>query len=147
MSSDIARALKAVNIRIVANMQGRDTVAVEVPNANKEKVRLKELMSNAERFTYVARTIGGGIAVRDLVDRTRWMRSFRGANVYPIVTLSDTFMNTRFGGRQRPQFVIKRGVALGGEGALPPTGPPALSRPQIIEPPAAREALNDEIGF
>ena len=38
-------------------------------------------MSNAERFTYVASTIGGGIAVRDLVDRTRWMRSFRGANV------------------------------------------------------------------
>ena len=67
-------------------------------------------MSNAERFTYVASTIGGGIAVRDLVDRTRWMRSFRGANVYPIVTLSDTFMSTHFGGRQRPQFVIKRWV-------------------------------------
>ena len=104
-------------------------------------------MSNAERFTYVASTIGGGIAVRDLVDRTRWMRSFRGANVYPIVTLSDTLMNTRFGGRQRPHFVIKRWVALGGEGALPLTESPALRGPQTVEPPTAKEALDDEIGF
>ena len=48
VSSDIARALKAINIRIVANMAGRDTVGVEVPNAKKEKVRLKELMTCAE---------------------------------------------------------------------------------------------------
>jgi S-DNA-T family DNA segregation ATPase FtsK/SpoIIIE len=45
VSSDIARALKAINIRIVPNMVGRDTVGIEVPNAQKEKVRLKELMS------------------------------------------------------------------------------------------------------
>ncbi len=50
VSSDIARALKAVNIRIVANQAGRDTVGVEVPNPTKEKVRLKELMSNRESF-------------------------------------------------------------------------------------------------
>ena len=50
VSSDVARALKAVNIRIVANQAGRDTVGVEVPNPTKEKVRLKELMSNRENF-------------------------------------------------------------------------------------------------
>jgi hypothetical protein len=71
------------------------------------------------------------------------MRSFRGANVYPIVTLSDTFMSTRFGGRQRPQFVIKRWVALGGEGALPPTAPPALTGPQTVAPPTAKAAERD----
>ncbi|MCH7791163.1 MAG: DNA translocase FtsK 4TM domain-containing protein [Planctomycetes bacterium] len=48
VSSDIARALKAVNIRIVPNQVGRDTVGVEVPNPTKEKVRLKELMSRSE---------------------------------------------------------------------------------------------------
>lgn len=48
VSSDIARALKAINIRIVANMAGRDTVGVEVPNLKKEKVRLKELMTSAQ---------------------------------------------------------------------------------------------------
>jgi hypothetical protein len=98
-------------------------------------------MNNAERFTYVASTIGAGIATRDLIDRTRWMRSFRGANVYPVVTLSNTFMNTRFGGRQRPHFIVKRWVALGGEGAVPPTEPPALTGPQTVAPP--KEATSD----
>jgi len=48
VSSDLARALKAVNIRIVPNTAGRDTVGIEVPNAIKEKVRLKELMTRNE---------------------------------------------------------------------------------------------------
>ncbi len=51
VQSDIARSLKAVNIRIVANQAGRDTVGIEVPNATKEKVRLKELMSKTETFS------------------------------------------------------------------------------------------------
>ncbi|MCL4220179.1 MAG: DNA translocase FtsK 4TM domain-containing protein [Phycisphaerales bacterium] len=50
VASDLARLLKAVNIRIVSNIEGRDTVGIEVPNLTKEKVRLKELMSNRERF-------------------------------------------------------------------------------------------------
>ncbi len=49
VSSDLARALKAINIRIVPNMVGRDTVGIEVPNAEKEKVRLKELMSIGDK--------------------------------------------------------------------------------------------------
>ena len=50
VSSDLARSLKAVNVRIVANTAGRDTVGVEVPNAHKEKVRLKELMGRSEKY-------------------------------------------------------------------------------------------------
>ena len=46
VDSDLARALKAQNIRIVANMAGKDTVGIEVPNLKKERVRLKELMSS-----------------------------------------------------------------------------------------------------
>lgn len=45
VASDLARALKAHNIRIVPNTAGKDTVGVEVPNLKKEKVRLKELMT------------------------------------------------------------------------------------------------------
>lgn len=44
VSSDIARELKAQNIRVVPNTAGKSTVGVEVPNLKKEKVRLKELM-------------------------------------------------------------------------------------------------------
>ena len=32
IESDLARSLKAVNIRVVANMEGRDTIGIEVPN-------------------------------------------------------------------------------------------------------------------
>lgn len=72
VASDIARALKAVNIRIVANQAGRDTVAVEVPNAAKEKVRLKELMGNAERYQkmrlplFLGKDAGGQPLIEDL---------------------------------------------------------------------------------
>ncbi len=51
ISKDVARALKAINIRIVPNQAGRDTIAIEVPNATKEKVRLKELMGKTEVFS------------------------------------------------------------------------------------------------
>ncbi|MEM1328944.1 MAG: DNA translocase FtsK 4TM domain-containing protein [Planctomycetota bacterium] len=50
VSSDIARSLMSTNIRIVSNQAGRDTVGVEVPNPTKEKVRLKELMADRDRF-------------------------------------------------------------------------------------------------
>ena len=45
VDSDLARALKAPNIRVVPNMAGKDTIGIEVPNLKKERVRLKELMS------------------------------------------------------------------------------------------------------
>lgn len=48
VSLDLARSLKAVNIRIVPNTEGLDTVGIEVPNKKKEKVRLKELMTQSD---------------------------------------------------------------------------------------------------
>ena len=47
LSNDIMRALKAESVRIVAPVPGKNTVGIEVPNAHKEKVRLKELMQTA----------------------------------------------------------------------------------------------------
>lgn len=45
IASDLARAMRSQNIRVVPNMVGKDTVGIEVPNVKKEKVRLKELMT------------------------------------------------------------------------------------------------------
>ncbi|MFK7960591.1 MAG: DNA translocase FtsK [Phycisphaerales bacterium] len=45
VATDIARSLAAQNIRIVPNMVGKTAIGIEVPNASREKVRLKELMS------------------------------------------------------------------------------------------------------
>jgi S-DNA-T family DNA segregation ATPase FtsK/SpoIIIE len=47
LSNDIMRALRAESVRIVAPVPGKNTVGIEVPNATKEKVRLKELMQGA----------------------------------------------------------------------------------------------------
>ncbi len=46
IAKDIARSLQAQNVRIIPNMVGRSAVGIEVPNKQKEKVRLKELMSS-----------------------------------------------------------------------------------------------------
>ena len=48
VASDIARSLGAPNIRIVANTAGRKTVGIEVPNPEREIVRMKELMSSSK---------------------------------------------------------------------------------------------------
>jgi S-DNA-T family DNA segregation ATPase FtsK/SpoIIIE len=72
VSSDLARALKAVNVRIVPNTEGRDTVGVEVPNPHKEKVRLKELMSRPDTYArmnlpmFLGKDASGTPLVQDL---------------------------------------------------------------------------------
>ncbi|MDB5332753.1 MAG: ftsK [Phycisphaerales bacterium] len=47
LNNDIQRALKAETIRIVAPIPGKNTVGIEVPNEQKEKVRFKELLQLA----------------------------------------------------------------------------------------------------
>lgn len=44
LSNDLSRVLKAPLIRVVSPIPGKNTIGVEVPNPNKENVRLRELM-------------------------------------------------------------------------------------------------------
>ncbi|MFO0972192.1 MAG: DNA translocase FtsK 4TM domain-containing protein [Phycisphaerae bacterium] len=44
LSNDIARALRAPVVRVVPTLPGKNTIGIEVPNLDKEKVRLKELI-------------------------------------------------------------------------------------------------------
>lgn len=44
LAKDIARALKSPPIRIIDNIPGKSTMGIEVPNLDRERVRLKELM-------------------------------------------------------------------------------------------------------
>jgi hypothetical protein len=103
------------------------------------------------KFTYPTGTVGGRIAISELVDKTVWMRRTRGSNVYAVVTLADKHMKTKFGGRQRPHFEIVRWVRLGGEGegdvqALPAPTPaaPQTSVTSVPEPSPA-EDFNDDL--
>jgi hypothetical protein len=94
------------------------------------------------RFSFPTGTVGGQIAVRDLRDKVTWMRRFRGENIFPVVALRDTFMRTRFGGRQRPHFEVQRWVHFGNGGEpLAVTGPVS----KAIDPPSPKEATGDEI--
>jgi hypothetical protein len=113
-----------------------------------------------DRYSRPTGTTGGAVAVRELVDKTKWMRRFRGAHVYPVVTLSNTFMNTRFGGRQRPHLLIKRWIMLGADEKMLPApaeagGTKVLEKPaeaaptqagaRTVEPPTRAEEMNDSI--
>jgi hypothetical protein len=110
-----------------------------------------------DRFCWPSGTVGGDIAIRELVDKTKWMRKFRGAYCYPIVTLSDKFLNTRYGGRQRPHLVITRWTSLdAGGNSVTVQIPPALdsgaaekaeSSPgmKTVAGPSLAEQMGDEV--
>jgi hypothetical protein len=102
-------------------------------------------LTTFDRFTYATGTIGGGIAVRELVDRTRWMRRLRGDGAFPVVLLSKVHMNTRFGGRDRPFFQITRWVKLGSDvKTLEAPQQSAIEATKIVEPTMS-EILSDEL--
>jgi S-DNA-T family DNA segregation ATPase FtsK/SpoIIIE len=48
LSNDIARALGAPAVRVVAPLPGKHTIGIEVPNSQKETVRLKDLLQRAD---------------------------------------------------------------------------------------------------
>lgn len=100
-----------------------------------------------DKFTYATGTVGGNMAIGDLSDKIRTMRRLRGEQVYPVVTLADTHMRTKYGGRQRPHFKIVRWVNLGGEGAALPAPQAPLIVGQSVKEPDLKEELGDEVKF
>ena len=48
LSDDLALALSAISIRIIAPIPGRDVVGIEIPNEEREIVNLRELMASKE---------------------------------------------------------------------------------------------------
>jgi S-DNA-T family DNA segregation ATPase FtsK/SpoIIIE len=73
LANDIARSLAAPGVRIVSPIPGKDTIGIEVPNAQKETVRLKQLMQLGAAATqryplplYLGKDAGGDPIVADL---------------------------------------------------------------------------------
>ncbi|GAB4161104.1 MAG: DNA translocase FtsK [Planctomycetota bacterium] len=70
--ADLAAALKAVSVRIVAPIPGRDTIGVEVPNQERQTVLLRELIEQhgrAESFAiplFLGKDVSGTPIVEDL---------------------------------------------------------------------------------
>ncbi|MFQ5495543.1 MAG: DNA translocase FtsK 4TM domain-containing protein, partial [Phycisphaerae bacterium] len=73
LSNDIARALKSNGIRVVAPIPGKNTIGIEVPNREKERVRLGELLLHSGRRAsemalplFLGKDAGGSPLVSDL---------------------------------------------------------------------------------
>jgi hypothetical protein len=99
-------------------------------------------LEDMQRYSWPTSTIGGSRCIRDLRDRILLMRRFRGENVYPTVRLTDTFMPTRHGGRQRPHLEVKSWIKIGTEeteAALPQQQQAALPQTSAPAQPATTE--------
>jgi S-DNA-T family DNA segregation ATPase FtsK/SpoIIIE len=73
LANDIARAMRAPSVRVVAPIPGKNTIGIEVPNLDKEIVRLKELMTvtgaQARKMSlplYLGKDASGNPLVSDL---------------------------------------------------------------------------------
>jgi hypothetical protein len=97
--------------------------------------------ADMNKFSWPTGTVGGNIAIAEIAEKTRNMRRFRGQRVYAVVRLTDKFMPTRWGGRQRPHLEVVRWVTLDGTGALPAPDTPAIAGPSAPSPPSATEAI------
>lgn len=73
LANDLARALKAPAVRVVAPLPGKNTIGIEVPNIDKEKVRLKDIIvasaARAQNYAiplYLGKDASGQALVQDL---------------------------------------------------------------------------------
>ncbi len=70
--SDLAAALKAVSVRVVAPIPGKDTIGIEVPNAERQKVFMRDLLEQFGRSEshaiplYLGKDVAGNAIVEDL---------------------------------------------------------------------------------
>ncbi len=108
-----------------------------------------------EAFSWPTSTIGGSIAIRELVERIQRMRRFRGDHVYPAVVLDHKHMNTRFGGRERPHLQVMgwyrigdHGVeSVGNDAPRPLLQSGAQAPVQKVAEPSLGEELDDELPY
>lgn len=74
LSDDLAIAMKAPNVRIVAPIPGKNTVGIEVPNEQRAKVGLKEVITKSPRSDamrlplYLGKDVKGQPLVCDLAN-------------------------------------------------------------------------------
>jgi len=73
LSNDLARTMRAPNVRVVAPIPGKNTIGIEVPNLDKEIVRIKELMTVSGTLArkmslplYLGKDASGNALISDL---------------------------------------------------------------------------------
>ncbi|AQQ09740.1 Stage III sporulation protein E [Sedimentisphaera cyanobacteriorum] len=75
LADDIARALAVPVVRVVSPLPGKDTIGIEVPNSERETVRLKDLIQRAGKVPvkmkvpiFLGKDSSGSVLVADLAD-------------------------------------------------------------------------------
>lgn len=72
LSNDLALALSAISIRIVAPIPGKDVVGIEIPNEERENVNLRSLISSADfkkASSFLTLALGKDILGRPVITR------------------------------------------------------------------------------
>jgi hypothetical protein len=105
-------------------------------------------LDDMQRYCFPTSTIGGTRCVHEFDDRVKWMRRYRGENVYAVVALTRTFMTTNYGGRERPHLDIKSWIKIGGgetEAMSPPQAPTLPpEQEQATRPPQQEQVVLQE---
>jgi hypothetical protein len=100
-------------------------------------------------FTYINGTSGTRVGYTRLKERIKTMGLLRGQSTLPVVKLSWAMMNSDFGPRPRPDFIIIEWRDLGGNQPVqiepPKQGGSAEQLGKPVEPVTTKEVLNDEI--
>jgi hypothetical protein len=136
------RDLDAVNALIPQSEWriNRNTKKLQGPWSRQHVLIFADPTTMAESW-WASDTIGATIAITALRDSIERMRRFRGP-VYPLVELSDCFMKTAYGGRQRPDLKIKGWLRADGTGVAAigaEVQSPQLAAPSTPVEPAAPE--------
>jgi hypothetical protein len=109
-------------------------------------------LETMERFSWPTSTIGGSIAIHELVDRIMLKRKFyRRLDIYPLVKLAQRHMKTKYGGRERPHLEVKDWKCpenVGGGGSkIEGAQQQALSQMQSVPEPSLAEEMKDSLPF
>jgi hypothetical protein len=89
-----------------------------------------------ESFCFVSGTFGAQRAIDELMEHAHRTNRMQGTdNLFPVLTLGDTHMATRFGGRRRPHFNVVDFIPIGG------------SSPSKLITATEPEAVNDSINY
>ena len=103
--------------------------------------------ADAAIATFINSTFGAKLAVEALKDNVRMYRMIRGSRVYPIVELGKKSMKTKFGVKQRPEFIVLDWRYLGAP-EVPNAEVKALEHiGEPVAPPTTAEIFDDALPF
>ncbi|MDB4756497.1 DNA translocase FtsK [Mariniblastus sp.] len=128
LSDDLAIALRVPSVRIVAPIPGKNTVGIEVPNENRQVVRLRDVMEEGASKTqkmkiplFLGKDVSGNPLIADLAALPHLLiagRTGTGKSVCLNAIISSILM-TRRPDEIRMLMIDPKMVELSGYGKLP----------------------------